>query len=167
MRSRDTTFYYGMIWLLKKLGVSFMKGGQKIIWWFEACFGRFLAQRGHQRPIPGSPGSQMNNLVFHEKLRHKIALWDDSTMGNWVLVPWKVVKGISDDLRHALVIFWLKGAPHGPPGSLTVLNGRPSVPWEVGIKIFNRGWSNCGKTGASCMECGQRNIWCFEGLFSV
>ena len=47
----------------------------------------------------------MNNLVFHEKLRHKIALWDDSTMGNWVLVPWKVFKGISDDLRHALVIF--------------------------------------------------------------
>ena len=30
---------------------------------------------------------------------------EQRAMGNWVLVPWKVVKGISDDLRHALVIF--------------------------------------------------------------
>ena len=56
-------------------------------------------------PPQGPQWSRMDNLVFHEKLRYKIALWDDSTMGNWVLVPWKVVKGISDDLRHALVIF--------------------------------------------------------------
>ena len=49
--------------------------------------------------------SQMDDLVFHEKSRYKIALWDDSTMGNWVLLLLKVVKGISDDLRHALVIF--------------------------------------------------------------
>ena len=56
-------------------------------------------------PFQGPQWSRMENLVFHEKSKYKIALWDDSTMGNWVLVPWKVVKGISDDLRHALVIF--------------------------------------------------------------
>ena len=47
----------------------------------------------------------MEDLVFNEKSRYKIALWDKSTMGNWLLVPWKAVKGISDELRHDLVIF--------------------------------------------------------------
>ena len=56
-------------------------------------------------PRQDTKWSRMDDLVFHEKLRYKIALWDDSTMGNWVLLLWKVVKGISDDLRHALVIF--------------------------------------------------------------
>ena len=31
-----------------------------------------------------------------------------------MLVPWKRTKGISGDLRHVLVIFWLKGAPNAP-----------------------------------------------------
>ena len=57
----------------------------------------------------------MDDLVFHEKLRYKIALWDDSTMGNWVLLLWKVVKRISDDSKHGLVVFWLKEAPNCTP----------------------------------------------------
>ena len=56
-------------------------------------------------PFQGPQWSRMENLVFHEKSKYKIALWDDSTMGNWVLLPCKVVIGISDNLRHALVIF--------------------------------------------------------------
>ena len=66
-----------------------------VVFWLEG------APNGPQGP----KWSQMDNLVFHEKLRYKIALWDKSTMGNWVLVPRKAVKEISDDLGHALVIF--------------------------------------------------------------
>ena len=91
--------------MLKKNGRKFHERRSKeylMIW------GMFRSFSGSKGPFQGPQGPQwslMDNLVFHEKSRYKIALWDDSTMGNWVLVPWKVVKGISDDLRHALVIF--------------------------------------------------------------
>ena len=58
--------------------------------------------------------SQMDDLVFHEKSGYKIVLWDKST-GNWEFVAWKAGKGISDDLGHVLVVFWLEWAPNGPP----------------------------------------------------
>ena len=73
-------------------------------------------------PPQGSQRSKRYKLVFHEKLRYKIALWGKSTMGNWALVPRKAVKEISD-LGHALVIFLLKEPPRSPPGSPTVPNG--------------------------------------------
>ena len=56
-------------------------------------------------PPQGPQWSRIDNLVIHEKSRYKIALWDGSAMGNWVFLLWKVAKGISDDFRHALVIF--------------------------------------------------------------
>ena len=52
MRSRDIKFYSGKT--VGKLGVSYMEGRQRNIW-FEACFGRFLARRGPQRPPPRVP----------------------------------------------------------------------------------------------------------------
>ena len=83
-----------------------------MIW---SMFWSFSGSEGPPTSPQGPKWSQMDDLLFHEKSRYKIALWDKSTMGNWVLVPWKAVKGISDDLRHALVIFWFKGGPHDPP----------------------------------------------------
>ena len=89
-----------------KLGVSCVEGRQRNIYNLGHVLVVFrIKWAPNDPPPPGPQWSHMDNLVFHEKLRYKIALWDDSTMGNWVLVPWKVVKGISDDLRHALVIF--------------------------------------------------------------
>ena len=35
-------------------------------------------------------------------------------MGKLVLVAWNGDKGISDDLKHVLVIFWLEGPPTAP-----------------------------------------------------
>ena len=32
-----------------------------------------------------------------------------------MLVAWKAVKGISDDLKHVLIVFLLEEAPNGPP----------------------------------------------------
>ena len=66
-------------------------------------------------PPQGPQWSQMDDLVFHEKSRYKIALWDKSTMGNWVLVAWKADKGISNDLGLVLVVFWFEGTPNGLP----------------------------------------------------
>ena len=129
-----------------KLGVSPMEAGQGNIWWFKACFVHFLSHRSPPRPHQSPQKSQMDDLVFHEKSRKKIALWDYSTMGQWVLVLWKADNGISDYLRHGLVISGSKGPPRGSLGSPTVPNGRPSVPWEVKIH-FTLGLSNCGKTG--------------------
>ena len=52
-------------------------------------------------------------------------------MGNWVLVPWKVDVGISDDLRHVLIVFLLGGAPkshsRAAPEFPMVPNGQPNV----------------------------------------
>ena len=75
----------------------------------------FSSSKGPPTAPPGPKWSQMDDLVFHEKSRYKIALWDKSTMGNWVLVAWKAGKGISDDLGHVFVVFWLEWAPNGPP----------------------------------------------------
>ena len=57
----------------------------------------------------------MDDPVFREKSRYKILLWDDLTVGNWVFVAWKADKGISDDSKHVLVVFWLKEAPNCTP----------------------------------------------------
>ena len=66
--------------------------------------------------LKGAPnGPFQGPQLSHEKSRYKIALWDKSTMGNWVLVAWKADKGISDDLGHVFVVFWLGGAPNVPP----------------------------------------------------
>ena len=67
-------------------------------------------------PLPQGPQQfQMDDLLLHKKLRYNILLrhhlWE-----NWVLVAWKADKGISDNLGHVLVIFWLEWAPNGPPG---------------------------------------------------
>ena len=48
---------------------------------------------------------QMDKQVFHEQFRYKILLWDDLAMGKLGVRPMEGAKGISDDLRHVLVIF--------------------------------------------------------------
>ena len=40
----------------------------------------FFSQRGPQRPFQGPYWSQMDDLVFHEKWRYNILLWDDLTV---------------------------------------------------------------------------------------
>ena len=81
-----------------------------MLWSFSDSKGPPSAPQGPRR-------FQIDDLVFHEKSRYKIALWDKSTMGNWVLVAWKADKGIFDDLGHVLVIFWPPTAPRGPQWS--------------------------------------------------
>ena len=89
MRSLDTTIYYDS-WnnipscddlTVGKVAVSPIEGGQKNIWWFEACFGHFLACRGPQQPPRGPQWFQMDDLAFHEKSGYNNLLWDDVTVG--------------------------------------------------------------------------------------
>ena len=75
-----------------------------------------------------------------------------------MIVAWKAEKGISDNLRHVLVVFWLIGALNGPQASPMVPNGRPCVPCEVKIQNCTVALFNYGKLGVSPMEGGQTNI---------
>ena len=89
-----------------------------------------------------------------------IQLWE-----NWVIVAWKAEKGISDNLRHVLVVFWLIGALNGPQASFMVPNGRPWVPWEVEIQNCTVALFNYEKLGVSPMEGGQGYSWWFKACF--
>ena len=88
----------------------------------------------------------MDDLVFHEKSRYKILLWNN-LWEKWVLVARNADKGISDDLKHVLVVFWLKGAPNGPPRVLMAQNSQDTKLhcgmiqlWETGCYSYGR-WS--------------------------
>ena len=93
--------------------------------------------------LKGAQWSRLDDLVFHEKLKYKIALWDYSTMGNSVLVLWKADKVFS------YLRLWSKGLPRAPPGYPMVPNGRPIFLWDD---------LTVGKLGVNCMKGGQRNI---------
>ena len=111
-----------------------MEDSQRNIWWFRACFGPFLTQRGPHAPPPGSP-TVPYDLVFHEMSRYNILLWHTLTVGKL---------GVSCMEGRQRNIWWF-GACFGrflawrdpkrpPPGSPIVTHGRPSVPWEVEIQ---------------------------------
>ena len=74
-----------------------------------------------------------------------------------MLVPWKPTKGISGDLRHVLVVFWLEGAPNAP------------TPWSpidnlvfhenLRYKIVLGDDLTMGKQGVIPIEGRQRNFY--------
>ena len=56
----------------------------------------------------GPQQSQMDDFVFREKSRYNIFLWVDLTVGKLGVSCMEADKGMSYNLRHALVISWVK-----------------------------------------------------------
>ena len=76
-----------------------------------------------------------------------------------MLVPWKVDKRISGDLRHVLVVVWLEGAPNSHPqgpkwSQMDDLMFHEKSRYKIVL------WDDLcmGKLGVSPMEGRQRNI---------
>ena len=137
------------------LGVSWMKGDQRNIW-FDAYFCHFQALKLPPRAPEGPQWFPMNNLVCREKSRWIILLRDYFTMGELGV---SLTKG---DQRN---IWWfdayfghfqaLKGplrAPEGPWGFSMVSNGQPSVPWVVEMNYSTKGLFQYGRTGCFTNE---------------
>ena len=80
-----------------------------------------------------------------------------------MFVPWKVDKGISGDVRHILVVFYLGGAPNDrpwPPQGPQWFQMDDLVFHEKSrSSILRRDDLTVGKLGVSPMEADKRNIW--------
>ena len=75
-----------------------------------------------------------------------------------MLVAWKVDKGISGNLRHVLVVFWLEGVPRGPPqGPQRSQMDKLVFHEKSRYKIVLWDDLPMGKLGVSPMEGKQRN----------
>ena len=144
MRSR----YNSLLWdnlTVGKLGVSPMEGGQRNIWWFETCFGRFLSRRGPIGPSQDPQWFQMDDLVFYEKSRYKILLWDDVTVGKLGVSPMEADKMNIGFFEACFGCFLAWRGPQ-PPYPM-VPNRQLIVPWKFEIQNCTMGWFNYGKTG--------------------
>ena len=100
----------------------------------------------------------MDDLPFHEKSRYNNLPWDDLTVGKLGVSPMEGGQKISGDLR-SLVIFWLVGAPNGPPHGPQWFQ-MDDLAFHEKSRYNDLLWDDLtvGKLGVCCMEGGQRNI---------
>ena len=75
-------------------------------------FWSFSGSEGHPRTPESSQLTTYCNIRSQDQISYNgtISLWE-----NCVLLVWKVERGMSDDLRHVLAVFWLWGAPPRVP----------------------------------------------------
>ena len=105
IRSQDKISYNGMISLWENWALLRWKVIGDMFW-------SFSGSEGHPRTPEVSQLTTYCDFRSQDKTSYNgiISLWE-----NCVLLVWKVVRGMSDDLRHVLAVFWLWGAPPRVP----------------------------------------------------
>ena len=123
---------------------------------FEAYFSCFQALRPPMG-LQGPQWFQIDNLVFHERLKYNILLCDNSNMGKLGVSPmeggcrniWWFEAGLNCFLAQRGNKSPSRAAPEFP----IVPNGQNNVSWEVWVQHLTMG-SNYGKTG--CVSHGRQ-----------
>ena len=151
-----------------------MEADKRNIWWFEACFGHFLAWRGPQRPYPMVPNwrpsvpweFEIHNCTMGWVNYGKTGCWSHGRQTKQYLMIWSMFR----------LFYGSEGPPRAPAGSPMAPNGQPSVLWKVKIKyfimvLFNNGHFQALKIPPRATEGPQwfpmENIVCHEKLRGI
>ena len=96
----EKMFYHGMISLWENLALLTWKVIGGMFW-------SFSGSEGHPRTPESSQLTTYCNIRCQDQISYNgtISLWE-----NCVLLVWKVERGMSDDSRHVLAVFWIWGA---------------------------------------------------------
>ena len=165
MRSRDKIFYYGMISLWEYWALLTWEVDKGIFDDLRLSFRCFQAMKG---PL----GSQMvlnglTSVPWEVEINFFTMGWFHyGNIERYSLERW------TKEYLMIWGIFFMfsgyEGPPKGPRGSLMVLNGQTSVPWEVTIKYFTIGWFHCGNTERYSLKRWIKGYLMIEGiLFAV